>query len=188
MKINEMIAAAMLLLISVAIISSTLSQNANASPGECDVSGTCPLYGSNDLGAQGAETQTTSASSGEGELKVIQLSYSGGYYVPREIRVNEGDRVRIEFDQSKFRGCMTTFNIYDLGIKVYVPSQSFVEFVANKPGVYRTGCNMGMGDGRFIVEPAAGGKQLAQQEPAPLPPEIEESGCGGGGCGCGCGG
>ncbi|PIT84558.1 hypothetical protein COU37_02655 [Candidatus Micrarchaeota archaeon CG10_big_fil_rev_8_21_14_0_10_45_29] len=203
MKINEIVAGAFLLLIIAWVGASSLVQNPAAQSctgSACAINLAAGAANSNTLAYAGTAQASPSGSSGagasSGETKTFTLSYSGGYYSPRTITVNEGDKVRIEFDQKKFTGCMTTFNIYNLGIKAYVPNTPFVEFVADKPGEYRTGCNMGMGDGKIVVNPkGAASTQGASSSPAQaqqsadgsLPPLPEGLG-GSCGSGCGCGG
>ena len=222
MKINEIVGAAFLLLIVAWVGASSLLQSPapQACTGTaCAVNIAGSAGNSNTLAyAQEAPSgqqasSGASAAANSGETKTFRLSYSGGYYSPRTITVNQGDKVRIEFDQKKFVGCMTTFNIYDLGIRAYVPNTPFVEFVADKPGSYRTGCNMGMGDGKIVVNPAgaktqgssgeqvqgnivslqsaqaqgSSGFQGAQANVDSLPPLPEGIG-GSCGAGCGCGG
>ena len=181
MKGNEIMAVSLLLILGMwAVSTAASSPSTGALPSDinCASGDACDIGELNSAPSEGYGT----TSSGE---KTVSLSYSNGYYVPREITVNQGDKVRIEFDQSKFVGCMTTFNIYDLGIKAYVPNTPYIEFVADKPGVFRTGCNMGMGDGRFIVQPSEGKKLEAAAEPAPLPSTVGSCGGPSGGCGCG---
>lgn len=190
MKINEIMAVSLLLIMGLWAVStavSPVSPGALPSDFNCDSGDTCSLNGANTLSdGQSNGIKPNSAQTPSGESKTFKLSYSNGYYVPREITVNQGDNVRIEFDQPKFRGCMTTFNIYDLGIKAYVPNTPYVEFVANKVGIFRTGCNMGMGDGRLIIQPSEGKKlDVAAAEPAPLLAGAGSCGSSAGGCGCG---
>jgi cytochrome c oxidase subunit II len=137
--------------------------------------------------AANASGNASQAAAG-GDVQVFKLKMEYGVYSPHEIRVKEGQKVRIEFDQNTFTGCMTTFNIYDLGIKAYIPTTPYVEFTATKAGSFRSGCNMGMGNGLFTVDSASGA--AAPVQAAAASPSTQSAGgtCGGSGGGCGCGG
>jgi len=175
MKKNEFMAAVLLLFIMGWAVLSVFSPQVNAQTANIAPQGA-------NVNAQQYANPAAQQYANPGETKTFKLTVQNGLYYPREITVNQGDKVRIEFDQKTFTGCMTTFNIYDLGIRAYVPNTPFVEFTADKSGAFRTGCNMGMGDGRIIVQPADG-KKLQAADASPLP-----STAGSCGAGCGCGG
>lgn len=138
-----------------------------------------------------------SAVGGTGETVTIPIKVVNGYYEPREIRVKQGTKVRLELDRASFVGCMVVFNIWGYGVQQNIRNSNVVEFVADKVGTFRTSCSMGMGDGRFIVEPADGAVANAQgvaqeqgtAQQAEASPAIlagPSGTCGmGGGCGCG---
>lgn len=121
--------------------------------------GGCPMMGGNNVrqaeqtaknAAKDANTAPTPATAGE--KVVVPIKVVNGYYQPREIRVRQGSTVRLEFDQGTFTGCMRIFNIWNYGVRVDTAQNAAYEFVADKKGTFRTSCNMGMGDGTFIVE------------------------------------
>lgn len=161
-----------------------------------NLAGNDPAAGSGagaNTGSAGSGNSNPSASGalgGPGQTVTIPIKVVGGYYDPREIRVKQGTRVKLVMDVNSFTGCMRVFNIWGLNQKLSIsPGSNVLEFTADTPGTYRTSCNMGMGDGRFIVEAADG------TAPAPAtgnnvgsPPIVGPTGsCGGSGAG-GCGG
>lgn len=131
---------------------------------------------------------------GAGQTVTIPIKVVGGYYEPRTITVKQGTKVRLDLDPNTLVGCMVNFNIWGLDLKKYVTADDHIlEFTADKVGVYKTSCNMGMGDGRFIVEAAdantavaaAGQTQTAPSNAALAAPTNPSAGPSGG---CGCGG
>lgn len=158
--------------------------------------------------ANGGSVQQAAASSaqgGAGQTVTIPIKVVGGYYEPRQITVKQGTKVRLDLDPNTLVGCMVNFNIWGLNLKKYVTAQDHIlEFTADTPGVYKTSCNMGMGDGRLIVEAAGANTASANSAQAgagsavansaalaaPTNPSAGPTGgsCGGSSGGCGCGG
>ncbi len=147
-------------------------------------------------GNTGGSPSGSSALGGPGQTVTIPIKVVSGIYDPRQITVKQGTKVRLDLDPATFRGCMSVFNIWGLNQKMQVSAQNrILEFTADTPGVYKTSCGMGMGDGRFIVEaaganPAAaaaatGGSGLAAPTNAAAAPAGGSCGASGGGCGCG---
>ena len=99
-------------------------------------------------------TKTIPGEAQSGAEESIRLSSTpGGVYVPKEIRVKLGDRVKIEGDPSALVGGMDTVIIDEYGIrKVISPEDNIIEFVADKSGTFRIYCANGMGNGKLIVE------------------------------------
>jgi len=226
MKTQEILAAVVLIAVVGWIGFMAASSNAAYSPANA-AANTASQYNAQQAAAQAAgatNTQTGSqaaagaaannAESGAGEVVTIPIKVVNGYYEPRQITVKQGTKVRLDLDPNTMRGCMTTFNIWGMGgskLSKYVSSSDHIlEFTANTPGVYKTSCNMGMGDGRIIVEAADantaqagttaantanaanGQAQNAVGAPALAAPSNSDAGpsggsCGAGGCGCGCG-
>lgn len=105
-------------------------------------------------GSGGANaTGSVDAGTGSGQAQTIQLSYNGFQYSPAEIRVKLGTKVRIEGDPKTLRGCMLVVNIggYDVS-KAIRAGDNVIEFTADKVGTFPIYCNMGIGDGKLIVE------------------------------------
>lgn len=137
---------------------------------------------------RGAVGSQSNAQGGAGESITIQIKVVNGRYDPNVITVKQGTKVRLELDRGSFVGCMSTFNIWGLNIRQNVQQNNIVEFVADKPGTYKTSCPMGMGDGKFIVEAASGNEAAAAQNTAQAVAAAPKAGAGcgmGGGCGCG---
>jgi plastocyanin len=179
----------------------TATPNAYNAQGSAPQGAAPSANGGGPAGAQAAPS-AAAAPGGAGETVTIAIKASGGYYVPRQITIKQGTKVRLDLDPNSLVGCMVNFNIWGMGgskLSKYVTAQDHIlEFTADTPGVYKTSCNMGMGDGRIIVEAvgantagtvpaptAANNVQLA----APTNPSAAPSGgsCGGSGGGCGCG-
>ena len=83
------------------------------------------------------------------------------------IRVKQGTTVRIEGDPTSLSGAMAVVNItgYDLS-KFIRPDDNVIQFVADKAGTFPIHCNMGMGNGKLIVEDNSGTVPAQQQAPS----------------------
>lgn len=113
---------------------------------------TSPSDTSNTLGETQAETEQESATSGSesvpgsidsSEATVIEVEGGSFYFKPNEIRVKEGDKVRIVL---KSVDMMHDFNIDEFGVKVPITKSGetgVVEFVASKKGSYEFYCSVG---------------------------------------------
>lgn len=100
-----------------------------------------------------AGTVSSLPQGGNGTSQTFTLGYKGGQYVPSEIRVKQGTKVRIEGDPKTLRGCMLVVNIEGYGIsKPIRAGDNVIEFTADKVGTFPIYCNMGVGDGRLVVE------------------------------------
>jgi plastocyanin domain-containing protein len=93
------------------------------------------------------------ASAGNESLQTFTLGVSGFQYTPKEIRVKQGTKVRIEGDPNTLRGCMLVVNIegYDIS-KPIRTGDNVIEFTADKVGTFPIYCNMGLGNGKLIVD------------------------------------
>lgn len=91
---------------------------------------------------------------GKGVVETFTLTSSGGQYDPPEIRVKQGTTVRIEGDPKTLSGCMAVVNIGgNYGISKLITSRdNVIEFTADKTGTFPMYCDMGIGNGKFIVE------------------------------------
>jgi len=88
-----------------------------------------------------------------GITQTFTLGYKNGRYDPPEIRVKQGTKVRIEGDPKTLRGCMLVVNIEGYGIsKPIRAGDNVIEFTADKAGTFPIYCNMGIGDGRLVVD------------------------------------
>ena len=98
-------------------------------------------------------TNTVNGGIESGQAKIIKLSYDGSQYSPAEIRVKQGTKVRIEGDPQTLQGCMLVVNIDKYGISKAIRSgNNVIEFTADKVGTFPIHCNMGIGNGKLIVE------------------------------------
>jgi plastocyanin len=109
--------------------------------------------------------QPGAPAAGAGTTQTFNLGSSGNQYTPAEIRVKQGTKVRIVADPSTLTGCMTTVNIDGYGISKYIGAgDNIIEFTADKAGTFPIHCNMGMGNGKLIVEDSSG--SVPSQAPA----------------------
>ena len=107
--------------------------------------------------AQASDAQTgaseSASGSASGDVQTFALSSRSGQYNPAEIRVKQGTKVRIIGDPRTLSGCMEVVNIEGYGIsKRITPTDYIIEFTADKPGVFPMYCNMGIGNGKLVVE------------------------------------
>jgi plastocyanin len=105
----------------------------------------------------GSLSQTGSAGlpgAGTGPVQTFTLRSNAGQYDPAVIRVKQGTKVRIEGDPVTLSGCMAVVNIAgDYGIsKLITPGDNVIEFTADKTGTFPMYCDMGIGNGKLIVE------------------------------------
>ena len=97
--------------------------------------------------------QPGAPAAGSGTTQTFNLGFNGNQYTPAEIRVKQGTKVRIVADPTTLTGCMTTVNIDGYGISKYIGGgDNVIEFTADKTGTFPIHCNMGMGNGKLIVE------------------------------------
>jgi plastocyanin len=109
--------------------------------------------GTTDTQPAPAVSLNSSPQGGSGTTQTFTLGYKNGRYNPSEIRVNLGTKVRIEGDPNTLRGCMLVVNIEGYGIsKPIRTGDNVIEFTADKAGTFPIYCNMGIGDGRLVVE------------------------------------
>jgi len=105
----------------------------------------------------GSQLQSASAGipgTGNGGVENFALRSNGGQYDPAVIRVKQGTTVRIEGDPKTLSGCMAVVNIGgDYGIsKLISREDTVIEFTADKTGTFPIYCDMGIGNGKLIVE------------------------------------
>ncbi len=105
----------------------------------------------------GNKTETKSKLDGKtqsNQVERVRLSSTpGGVYIPKEIKVKTGTRVKIEGDPETLVGGMDTVIIDGYNIrKLIAPGDNIVEFVADKSGTFKMYCANGMGNGKLIVE------------------------------------
>jgi|GEM_PF-1742256 len=113
--------------------------------------------------AAGTPAPAATATAG-GLVKTFNLGFEGNQYNPAEIRVKQGTTVRIVADPATLTGCMTTVNIDGYGISKYIAGgDNVIQFVADKAGTFPIHCNMGMGNGKLIVEDSSGTVPAQQQ-------------------------
>lgn len=91
--------------------------------------------------AQDTATQDVVAS--DTEVRIIEVEAGSFYFRPNEVRVKQGERVRIVM---KSVSMMHDFVIDELNVRVPVTSSgdtATVEFVADKVGTYEYYCSVG---------------------------------------------
>lgn len=107
-----------------------------------------------DSGTPGqAGTPESPAGIGTGTAETFALKSIGGQYDPAVIRVKQGTTVRIDGDPGTLRGCMAVVNIQGYGIsKLIRQDDHVIEFTANQKGTFPMYCDMGIGNGKLVVE------------------------------------
>jgi plastocyanin domain-containing protein len=95
----------------------------------------------------------SSGSAGTGNVRTFALRSDGGQYDPAVIEVKQGTIVRIEGDPQTLSGCMEVVNIQGYGISKRISSgDNIIEFPADKTGTFPIYCNMGIGNGKLVVD------------------------------------
>ena len=103
-----------------------------------------PLSSSGSAGSPGT---------GSGAVKSFSLKSIDGQYDPAVISVKQGTTVRIEGDPKTLSGCMAVVNIRGYGVsKLITSADNVIEFTADKTGSFPMNCNMGIGNGKLVVE------------------------------------
>jgi plastocyanin len=174
---------AALAVIIVAVVAILILNPASAGTGtvqKTPVTGTPSLQQPGSAGSAQAGNAGGSGSlpaAGTGTTRTITLGFDGNQYTPAEIRVKQGMKVRIEGDPATLTGCMSTVNIDGYGISKHITAgDNVITFTADTAGTFPIHCNMGMGNGRLIVEDSSGTVPVPSQTPAVAK--------GSGGCGC----
>lgn len=113
-----------------------------------------PAVQATDSGTTGqAGTPGSPAGVGSGPVETFALKSIGGQYDPAVIRVKQGTTVRIDGDPQTLSGCMAVVNIQGYGIsKLIRQDDHVIEFTASKKGTFPMYCNMGIGNGKLVVE------------------------------------
>ena len=107
--------------------------------------------------ADGANQPSTTGLTGSavagGNVQTFNLKANGGQYDPATIEVKKGTIVRIEGDPQTLSGCMEVVNIqgYDISKRISA-GDNVIEFPANKVGTFPMYCNMGIGNGKLVVD------------------------------------
>ena len=97
----------------------------------------------------------------ESEVREIRMTARKYHFDPKEIRVREGERVRLLITALDRKHGI---RIKEFGVKVVLEKgkETVVEFVAERAGEYKFKCSVRCGwrhgsmKGKLIVEPAAG--------------------------------
>ena len=113
-----------------------------------------PVARTSGTGSVTQADSAVSAGAGTGTVETFNLSSHGGQYDPAVIRVKQGTIVRIVGDPITLSGCMAVVNIAgDYGIsKLITPVDNVIEFTADRQGTFPMYCDMGIGNGKLIVE------------------------------------
>jgi plastocyanin domain-containing protein len=85
---------------------------------------------------------------------VIELRVTKDGFVPAEIRVQKGERVRLAVTRQVERTCATELVVKDYGINAPLPlgKTVYVELTPKKTGAIRYACGMDMVSGVLLVE------------------------------------
>lgn len=100
----------------------------------------------------GTKSESNEKTQSNQEESIKLSSAPSGAYIPKEIKVKKGTKVKIEGDLETLVGGMDTVIIDEYNIrKLIAPGDNLVEFVADKFGTFRIYCANGMGNGKLIV-------------------------------------
>jgi plastocyanin len=114
---------------------------------------TTPIVQTVTTGSQSQSGSTGIPGTGKVVVETVRLTSNGGQYDPAVIRVKQGTTVRIEGDPKTLSGCMAVVNIQGYGIsKLITARDNVIEFTADKTGTFPLYCDMGIGNGKLIVE------------------------------------
>jgi hypothetical protein len=146
-KIIAAVVVVVVLIAAIVVLGTSYTGNAQDVPSAGSGSQQAPS-------AAAAVTVTTApAIASNTSVQEFRLSYRKGQYVPAEIRVAQGTMVRIVGDMNTLTGCMSNLNIEGyISKKHLTTNDNVVEFTADKVGTFAMHCNMGMGNGTFVVE------------------------------------
>jgi len=121
----------------------------------------------------------------QGGVQVVQLSVSGGSYMPNPIRVKKVIPVRMVADIANMPGCSKSIVMAEFGIhKTVSEGDNIIEFTPSESGTFQFSCSMNMYRGTVIVENSDG--TVAQF--SGKTPSAAAGNLGGSAGGCGCGG
>lgn len=87
-------------------------------------------------------------------VQVIEMQVTGAGFVPDQIKVTKGQKVRLVVTRKTERTCATEIVIKDQGINQKLPLDKAVtvEFTPSKSGQLRYACGMDMISGVIVVE------------------------------------
>ena len=99
--------------------------------------------------APGAVTATA----GAGGAQEVTITVHGGYE-PAEVKVRQGQPVRLIFDRQEDSSCSEEVVIPEFGIRKFLPAfqKTPVELTPGKAGAFDITCGMSMLHGKLIVE------------------------------------
>jgi len=87
-------------------------------------------------------------------VQVIEMQVTGEGFVPSQVKVKKGQKVRLVVTRKTERTCATEIVIRDQGINQKLPLDKpvTVEFTPTKSGQLRYACGMDMISGVIVVE------------------------------------
>ena len=110
------------------------------------------MFNNNDELVQGGSLGTNKVVIENG-VQVVNLGVANYNYDPYEIRLKEGQPVKIIGNMNQLQGCLKAFTIPQLGIsKLFKNNDNVLEFTPKQKGVFGFSCSMGMGSGNIIIE------------------------------------
>ncbi len=117
---------------------SSLPSAANPAPG-----------GLSTLAPVSAQAQSQAAA----EVQAVKITVLNDAYQLGNTQVKSGQPIRLTLVTDKTFGCTRAFNIRSLGIQKVMPTsgQTIINLPAQKPGVIRYVCGMGMYTGTITV-------------------------------------
>lgn len=88
------------------------------------------------------------------QARSIEIAVSSAGFVPAEIHLKKGEKVKLVLTRTTERTCATAIVIKDFGVKQDLPLDKAVTvaFKADKKGKFRYACPMDMIAGNIIVD------------------------------------
>jgi plastocyanin domain-containing protein len=100
-----------------------------------------------------AKRTAVTATAGAGGAQEVTITVHGGYE-PAEVKVRQGQPVRLIFDRQEDSSCSEEVVIPEFGIRKFLPAfqKTPVELTPGKAGAFDITCGMSMLHGKLIVE------------------------------------
>jgi plastocyanin domain-containing protein len=109
---------------------------------------------SNEGAATAPSGQATPVAAKKGAARTIEMSVTSDGFVPAEVAVKKGEKVRLAITRKTDKTCATEIVVKDYGISKPLPlgKTVYVELTPTKAGKVRYACGMDMISGVLVVE------------------------------------
>jgi hypothetical protein len=109
-------------------------------------------HGAGAMAAPGGDRAAAAAQ--KGAPRIIEMTVTSDGFVPAEVKVKKGERVRLAITRKTDRTCAKEIVVKDYGINQPLPLEKtvYVDLVPTKAGRVKYACGMDMITGFLIVE------------------------------------